>query len=843
MHASNEEQMASFQIPGDKVLKLLALDRRTRGSLSAAITATDLTIPLTSVIGLRVGESIEVGADGGELMRIAGIDAGNQTITVAERYQARGESFVAPRAWPAGTVVYHHRRARPERLPGYMVESGERPTFKHFRMVWGGFDVPYLAINVHFPGSDTDLKNWRKLLVYLRFKRADGQGRTIEGILPLGADGELNNSRRQPGNPYTVRERHLRRYLGWPNFLSNDPNGSAVISFVDDARRAIGFFEVSRRTFLRDIVDWIYADDGHDLGRIYESDERYASDELEALQGSPDAASEGLVRSYQVVVDVAFLNGADPRIDTNRFSIRAVWGDPENTPTEPPPIPDVPIGTALWSGIVDLEWNDVPGAESYEVQLFHNDWFDLPARGINVAFYGPGAIIRDLPTNINYYFRVRAVNSRGASKWSDYLPMSTTHGPSQWTEVPEPTNSPATGAPTISGTPQVNLTLAADVSGISDENGLDRVKLHYQWTRSDGTDAIDIEGATGTSYPLTTADTGRTIRVRVSFVDRHGFAESLTSGPAEVAAGDTNTPATGAPTISGTAQVGQTLTVDTSGIADDDGLDNATYTYQWLADDTDIAGATGSSYTLIDSDEGKAIKVRVSFTDDAGNEESLTSEATDAVEARPNSPATGAPTISGTAQVGQTLTADTSGIADGDGLDNVYFTYQWIAGDVDIDGATGSSYTLADSDEGKAIKVRVSFTDDAGNEETLTSAATSAVAAAPTPLTAQFLDTPSSHDGQAAFTLELRFSEEFELSYKTLRDHAFTVTGGEVTGARRLEKPSNIRWEISVSSDGDGNVTIVLPVTVDCNDQGAICAQDGRRLSAEVTLTVAGPGE
>ena len=155
-----------------------------------------------------------------------------------------------------------------------------------------------------------------------------------------------------------------------------------------------------------------------------------------------------------------------------------------------------------------------------------------------------------------------------------------------------------------------------------------------------------------------------------------------------------------------------------------------------------------------------------------------------------NRPATGAPTIGGTSQVGQTLTADTSGIADGDGLDNAAFAYQWLADDVDIAGATGSSYTLVAAYAGKAIRVRVSFTDDEGNAEMRTSAATSAVAAAPMPLVAQFLDTPSSHDGRTAFTFELRFSEEFELSYVTLRDHAFTVTGGVVTGARRMDRPA-----------------------------------------------------
>ena len=100
---------------------------------------------------------------------------------------------------------------------------------------------------------------------------------------------------------------------------------------------------------------------------------------------------------------------------------------------------------------------------------------------------------------------------------------------------------------------------------------------------------------------------------------------------------------------------------------------------------------------------------------------------------------------------------------------------------------------------------------------------------------------PPSHDGSATFTFELRFSEEFELSYVTLRDHAFTVTGGEVTKARRLERPGNIRWEITVRPDSSGAVSVVLPVTVDCEADGAICTVDGRRLSNRLEVTVNGP--
>ena len=129
--------------------------------------------------------------------------------------------------------------------------------------------------------------------------------------------------------------------------------------------------------------------------------------------------------------------------------------------------------------------------------------------------------------------------------------------------------------------------------------------------------------------------------------------------------------------------------------------------------DTEIGGATSSTYTLQASDASKVIKVRLSFTDDAGNDETLTSAATDAVAPTPNSPATGAPTISGTAQVGETLTADTTGVADADGLTNATFNYQWLADNAAIAGATGSTSNLFWSWKGHVISMLTSRGPDA----------------------------------------------------------------------------------------------------------------------------------
>ena len=361
---------------------------------------------------------------------------------------------------------------------------------------------------------------------------------------------------------------------------------------------------------------------------------------------------------------------------------------------------------------------------------------------------------------------------------------------------------------------------------------------------------VKYHQSSGNAYTDTDVEAGVLYVYRVKGVDPFGYPLEA-SEPVEIraeAAPAENNPASGAPTISGTAQVGETLTADTSGITDEDGLDNVSFTYQWLADGTAISGATGSTYILVADDEGKTIKVKVSFTDDGGNDETLTSEATAAVAAAPpiNTPATGVPTISGTAQVGETLTASTSSIADVDGLDNAAFSYQWIRNDgnadSDVSGTTGSTYTLSGPDEGKTIKVRVSFSDDGGNEESLTSAATGAVAPRP-PLTASFESKPSNHDGQIAFTFELRFSEEFGIGYQTLRDHAFTVTGGTVEKAQRLEKPSNVGWRITVEPDSNAAVTVVLPITENCDDQGAVCTEDGRMLSNRLELSVGGPSQ
>ena len=198
-----------------------------------------------------------------------------------------------------------------------------------------------------------------------------------------------------------------------------------------------------------------------------------------------------------------------------------------------PTTPDQPKGTAVFIGGVDLEWNEVPGAESYDVQLYRNGWIDLPGDGIEIAFYGAGAIISGLNhEGSSYWFSVRANNAHGSSDWSPFSFMAPTSQFDSGKRARQ-SNVPASGAPVITGTAQVGETLTADTTGIADENGLDRVQSRFQWVSNDGSADTDIVGATDSTYTLTANDEGKTVNVRVSFTDRGGYAESLTSAGTE----------------------------------------------------------------------------------------------------------------------------------------------------------------------------------------------------------------------------------------------------------------------------------------------------------------------
>ena len=121
--------------------------------------------------------------------------------------------------------------------------------------------------------------------------------------------------------------------------------------------------------------------------------------------------------------------------------------------------------------------------------------------------------------------------------------------------------------------------------------------------------------------------------------------------------------------------------------------------------------------------------------------------------------ATGAPAITGTAEVGRKLTASPGTIADGDGLTGASYSYTWFrvdgATETAITGTTGNGYTPVAADQGKTLKVRASFTDDEGFDEQRESAATATVAAAPTMPTFGITDASAAEGDAVTFTVTL----------------------------------------------------------------------------------------
>ncbi|WP_428097661.1 fibronectin type III domain-containing protein [Candidatus Rariloculus sp.] len=178
-------------------------------------------------------------------------------------------------------------------------------------------------------------------------------------------------------------------------------------------------------------------------------------------------------------------------------------------------------------------------------------------------------------------------------------------------------------------------------------------------------------------------------------------AAAIVNGPADEP--ERNTAATGTPTIGGTPQVGEELTASTSDISDADGLDNASFAYQWMRASADIGGATGSTYTPVAADEGKRLKVRVSFTDDAGNDERLTSAATDAVAAAPED-AGGSATDSATdSTTGSTTKPPT-------GSTSVFTTVRVKVADAQVREAPGATLNFAVTlNEAASVEVKVGY--------------------------------------------------------------------------------------------------------------------------------------
>ncbi|HMZ01319.1 MAG TPA: hypothetical protein PLU79_16845, partial [Burkholderiaceae bacterium] len=272
-------------------------------------------------------------------------------------------------------------------------------------------------------------------------------------------------------------------------------------------------------------------------------------------------------------------------------------------------------------------------------------------------------------------------------------------------------NDAPTGTVRMLGTTIQGQTLTA-VNNLADADGMGTVR--YQW-KADG---VAIAGANSSTLTLGQAQVGKAISVVASYVDDFGRTESVSSGSSPLVININDAP-TGSLRMTGSTLQGQTLTA-VSSLVDPDGL--GTLHYQWKADGVAIAGATGSTLTLGQAQVGKAISVAASYVDGFGHAESVSSGSSPLV-INVNDAPTGGVAVSGTAELGRTLTASNT-LADADGMGTV--SYRWFANGVDT-GLSGNQLTLTESLVGKTITAQASYVDGFGHRETVSSAATAAV--------------------------------------------------------------------------------------------------------------------
>jgi hypothetical protein len=274
--------------------------------------------------------------------------------------------------------------------------------------------------------------------------------------------------------------------------------------------------------------------------------------------------------------------------------------------------------------------------------------------------------------------------------------------------------------PRVKGLPRQGSPLAADHGTWANSPSA----YGYTWLRCDrtGNGCAPISGAHGSTYTPTSEDVGHTLRLQVDAKNSGGLSRAFSPPSAMVAAPPAGKPAnTVLPSVSGTAQEGQTLTGNRGSWS------NAPtdYDYHWYRCDgkgrhcDSISNANGGSYRLRGEDVGKAIRFRV-WARNAAGEEQATSRPTGAVRsvARPQN--VSPPTISGAPTEGATLSARNGNWTHGP----TSYAYTWYRCDRNgngcsvIEGAHSTTYRLTSADVGGTLRLRTT----AGNSEGSSSA-------------------------------------------------------------------------------------------------------------------------
>ena len=364
------------------------------------------------------------------------------------------------------------------------------------------------------------------------------------------------------------------------------------------------------------------------------------------------------------------------------------------------------------------------------------DWLMRNLKSLSIAMVGcvaaSYALAGGLPTDgdatsttANSAETTQAAATNTASASTGTAAESSTTQAAQTTQTQSESAS-STGFIAIEDDP-----LVVDVSAIMDDDGMGNIQV--QWQISERGDSWrNLPGVIQQSFTPREEHVGKILRVQISYVDGQGNLETIISPPSEPVQNVNDRPS-GSPVLSGNAREDDALVVDTSLVADEDGIGNFDIIWQRSSTKTDwqaFPEAVGDVLRLTQSHVGYSYRAVMSYVDSHNTREILITNPSETVE-NVDDPVEGEVTILGDASEGETLTSQSVGLSDEDGIASLSITWEaskdgrsWRA--IESTAQSRSLY-LAQPLVGKQVRARASVVDSFGVETIIYSQATNTV--------------------------------------------------------------------------------------------------------------------
>ena len=316
-------------------------------------------------------------------------------------------------------------------------------------------------------------------------------------------------------------------------------------------------------------------------------------------------------------------------------------------------------------------------------------------------------------------------NSKNYSK-SDIKSSAKDSTYSNQNQISKNDNSETSGFAAIEDVP-----LIIDLSSVTDADGMGSVSVQWQIS-SDPKKWTNISAATNQSFTPREIHVGSRLRVVISYVDGQGNLEPLTSPPSTPVRNVNDKP-TGSARLIGSSVEDSALVVDTSGIADEDGIGGFDITWQrssskssWEAYPT---GDKNEVLRLTQSQVGYSYRAVVSYVDSHGTREVLYTSPSETID-NLDDPVQGEVTIVGEPKEGITLRALSNSLSDEDGIASISISWEtskdgrnWMG----LNSLSGPVLNLNQSLVGSQVRARVAVVDNFGIETNLYSQATRTV--------------------------------------------------------------------------------------------------------------------